>query len=175
MKRTAVFFLLVIWLPFPPHSLFAQGLSTPQEEVWRVVERSWQAWERRDVDAYMDFLHPEFYQWQFFGKGLDDRTAFRSLLMSIDSFESLLSYELEPTQIVVAGDAAVVHYISHERIVANQPWLFPSDTLLQEGDSVTFSIRWSFFLAKDTGRWRILSYFRDSNCSLFERWPVQCF
>jgi len=124
--------------------LFPQEWSSEQKEAWATVEKMFDFWAKRDLEGYMNCLHPNFVGW-FHNDPLPlDKKSLRNWESLWLSTEKIHRYEIKPVSIKITSDVAVVSYY---------------DTTLREDEkekNLGYS-KWTDVLLKENGKWLILS------------------
>ena len=132
----------------------ATSLTAPDAEVWSVVEQVWQMTGEDRLEEALSHYHPDWHRWGYSVPDLWDRDHLRAFLhASNDGIETRV--ELRPELIQRHVDAALVHYLAAVQVLDPE-----------SGEMAQRTIRFSDFLVREGGRWRIIGGYRDDQCAL---------
>jgi ketosteroid isomerase-like protein len=130
----------------------AEKWTAGQKEVVQMLQKHAEANERGDVDEIMKDFHPKFSGWDLaqtppmFDKGPYDKAFCRFSFEEYFKLYKLISFEIEPLEIVVDGDFAIAHVNYKETIKDSK------------GTATSASGRLSASLVKKEGTWTFLSW-----------------
>ncbi|HEX6307487.1 MAG TPA: nuclear transport factor 2 family protein [Longimicrobiales bacterium] len=132
----------------------APSLTSAQAQVWSVVEQVWRLTGEDRFEDALSHYHANWHRWGYSVPDLWDRDHLRAFLRaSNEGIETRT--EIRPELVQLHGDAALVHYLAAVKAV--EP---------ESGKMMERAIRFSDFLIREGGRWRIIGGYRDDQCAL---------
>jgi hypothetical protein len=149
-------------------SVASQALNETQKAVWQTVEARWEAWRVGDIDRMVSFYEPQYRRWNARRVKLDSRDDLAAGFRNSKGFERPVSVTFESIVIDVFDDAAIVHYISHEIVAFTEDAPMVKAKKVKAGENVEWPIRWSEYLVKKKGKWRLAGGSRDGTCAMFK-------
>lgn len=108
--KTLAKFAMVALIAMIATTVVAQEWTKEQKEVWQVVENSWMKWKAGDMDGAFAYLHPKFQGWSDDSPLPVNRETVVQWYKSMEGIQKAEGYQINPARIVVADNAAVVHY-----------------------------------------------------------------
>ena len=99
--------ILVVW----SSQVLGQEWTDEQKEVWKMIEAYFEKLIRGDVEAIMTANHEGNLEWWTNQKQPYGKNSLRSLYKSWFDYDKPIRYELEPLNINIVGDVAVVFYM----------------------------------------------------------------
>jgi len=99
--------ILVFW----SSQVSGQTWTDAQKEVWITIEGFWEKLILGDVEAIMAANHEDNLEWWTNKKRPYGKNDLRANYQSWFAYDKPLSYELEPLNINIVGDVAVVFYM----------------------------------------------------------------
>ncbi len=148
MTRTCWYlplFLISFGLAAPS---FATDWTLEQKEILAVVAAYTEASHQRDFDAYLNYWHSKFLGWHNGDENPTDHAARAAGLRHYFDTTESLQYEFEPiaVQILLNGDAAIVHYKSRSIL-----------KIRETGETVQGTSYWTDYLVRENERWLLIS------------------
>lgn len=148
-----VYFAANFWtFPLESVPLSAKEWTAEQKEIVQMLQKHAEASEQGDVDEIMKDFHPKFTGWDLaqtppmFDKGPYDKGFCRFSFEEYFKLFKLISFEIEPLEIVVEGDFAIAQCNYKETIEDSK------------GTVTEASGRLSASLAKQNSKWTFLSW-----------------
>lgn len=120
--------------------------SKKQLEVWETVKEYSKAESDRDLEKYLKYWHHDFIGWH---QGWENPTNYQErvegLKIYFSATESVM-YELEPLNIKVLGEVAIVQY--KNRMVVQTK---------KSGEEEYSISKWTDILVREKGEWSLIS------------------
>jgi ketosteroid isomerase-like protein len=125
-------------------SLFAQGWSSAQKEVWKNVEAYWGLDSAGNLDAFMSYFHENYIGWEINTPMPSNKATVRKFVDHDYKTEKTVLYNIMPVAINVVGNVAIADY--YYTTIAKDA----------EGKEKTRSGRWADVLMKQGDRWVLI-------------------
>ncbi len=131
-------FLIIAFsvVTFFTHPTHGEDWSAAQKEVWKMQEAVWSLWKKGDVKGVLASYHEDCTLWYYYGAFTKDKGFIRQLMNYVPK---ILSYELEPQEVKVFDNFAIVQYSLKY-------------TILHKEDSERVMTTWM----KQNGKWQII-------------------
>ena len=129
------FIVLVSILFFLGSHAYGKEWTVAQKEIWQIEKSLWEHWKKGEVDAFRNLFHDDCVIWGSRATTPRDK----NLLYHIYSW--IESYELEPYEVKVFGNVAIVQYRSDHR-----------------SPSMNIKSRHTSILKKQNGKWKIIGW-----------------
>lgn len=132
--------------------LAVEEWSAEQKEVAEWLEKYAEVTEKGNVDENMTYFHPNFSGWDLaqtpplFDKGPVDKAFLRKSLEEYYKQFKMIAFEVEPLEIVVQDNFAIVHLNYKETFEDS------------EGNVTSVPGRWTAGLLKQDNKWTFLSW-----------------
>jgi len=120
--------------------------SKKQLEVWETVIDYSKASSDRDLEKYRKYWHHDFIGWH---QGWENPTNYQERVEGLKNYFSAtesVMYELEPLNIKVLGEVAIVQY--KNRMVVRTK---------KSGEEEYSISKWTDILVREKGKWRLIS------------------
>jgi hypothetical protein len=135
-------------------SALAQEWTKEQQEVWKVVEDTWNNWKTKNSDGIAATLHDKYQGWS-------DESPLpmgkQELLNWFNSMKDMMTFYysyITPARITVTANAAVVDYYFE----FSGEYKMGDKTIPEEMKGKTVE-----FYVKEGGKWRLLGDFMSEN------------
>jgi ketosteroid isomerase-like protein len=143
--RTFISMAVIIMFLLGSSSVIAGEWSEKQKEVLKTVEAYSELGMKRDIEGFLKYFHGDYKGW-----GLDVPVPYgKESVKKWVSFNfprtELLIYEIQPLEILVIGESAIIHYYFYYRSKDH------------EGKEKDHTARWTDFLVKDGGKWLLIA------------------
>lgn len=135
---------------FGASNLQAQQWSQDEKAVWTVVENMWSNWKAGNMDAAFANVSPDYLGWNNESPMPISYAKWAIPTKETANQYSERDFDVEPTRILVHGNAAIVHYYY------SFSWLYNDGDKKTRGSSKG---KWSEFLVKDNGKWMLIGDF----------------
>lgn len=157
MKKLLLVILLCLAVSLCPFlfeftALNAKEWTAEQKEVAEWLEKYAEVTEKGNVDENMTYFHPNFSGWDLaqtpplFDKGPVDKAFLRKSLEEYYKQFKMIAFEVEPLEIVVQDNFAIVHLNYKETFEDS------------EGKVTSVPGRWTAGLVKQDNKWTFLSW-----------------
>lgn len=90
-----------------------QGFSqapTGHRAVWQNVQEYWDLWAKRDLDGFLKYHHDAFSGWDYKNSMHRNKESIKGRLEYIFKTRTVITYDVNPIDIKIHGNTAVVHY-----------------------------------------------------------------
>jgi ketosteroid isomerase-like protein len=148
MKRiTRCYFVLVALcaLMLGSTQLRAQEWSAAQKEVWKNVEAYSTLGAERNVEAFLEYFHPDYCGWEYDEALPIDKAGLRKYVdQSGWKTRKTVYQDQKPVAIKIHGEFAFVHYY------------YTTVSKDAEGKEKTTSGRWTDILMKQGNKWVLI-------------------
>lgn len=124
--------------------LVAQEWSAEQKKVWENVEAYSELASKGDVEGFMSYIHPDFSGWYSKAALPDDKSIRQKHATYHLPKTETLYYFLQPLEIKIHGNVAIVHYI------------YSGHTKDAWGKEKFSQSRWTDILMKQKDKWVII-------------------
>jgi len=104
-----IIFAIVVSLCIPS-LVFSQEWSSKQNEVWKSVEAHWEKLAEKDLEGFLEYIHPDYTGFTSFQPLPIDKDILSKWLSTWMLNSQLIVYDIEPVTIEVHGDFAIVNY-----------------------------------------------------------------
>ena len=104
-----IIFAIVVSLCIPA-LVFSQEWSPKQSEVWKSVEAHWEKLAEKDLEGFLEYIHPDYTGFTSFQPLPIDKDILTKWLGTWIQSSQLIVYDIEPVTIEVHGDFAIVNY-----------------------------------------------------------------
>jgi len=135
---SSIFCLGVFW----SFQVLGQTWAEEEESVWKMEEKYWEYWIKRDIEGLMTLIHKDFIGWPSSSEMPSDKEDGRKFVKKFLAQTKLFTFELKPAAIKIIGNVAVVHY-----------FLILKDS---EGSQVGSTYRITHTWMKQDGRWYVI-------------------
>jgi hypothetical protein len=129
-----------------PIGLFSQEWSQEQKEAWAVIEKIYNAWEKRDVDGYLSYLHKNFIGWYDNDPLPLNKESLRGWENHWLSTTQIIRNEIRPVSIAITADTAIINY-------------YATSLRKDEQGNKLAHHKWTDVLKKEDGKWLVLGSF----------------
>jgi len=128
-------------------SIQAQEWTKSQQEVWQVVEKSWESWAGGDVEGTLADIHDKYQGWNHEEPLPLGKEKVKKLYTMMKEMMKIEFYNLEPARIAVTDNAAVVDYYFGFFSI----WTYGEKTIEKEvkGKNAEFYV-------KENGKWMLI-------------------
>ena len=111
LARVSVSLLICGLIVFWGFQVFGQKWTDEYREVWKIVESWWEYSKQGDVEALSAHYYVEdSFEW-WYDKAIPlGKNAIMPMLKEWFNYDKPISYELEPLNIHIVGDVALVFY-----------------------------------------------------------------
>ncbi len=145
-------------------SLPAEEIAAIEEAVWKAVDTRNATWVDNDMEGHMNLYHPDFRRWTMYTRTLMNRDEFAELLWGhFKRNETVKSIEVVPEEITVLdrGSVAIAHYLINEEWVWTGEDSVVEGVVVQKGQMMQGSLRFSDVWVNQGGRWLYVGGHRD--------------
>ena len=139
----AILLVALLLLAVPP--LAAQEWTAEQQEVVEWLNTFNDVAYAGSADEFMDWLHPEFTDWNYSEKAPHEMESFAEVVTEFFAGVESIQLRTKPISVHVSGDVAVVHTWFREAITGG----------VAEGN---YGGRWTIVLKKVDGDWKHLAW-----------------
>ncbi|MBN2413532.1 nuclear transport factor 2 family protein [candidate division KSB1 bacterium] len=146
-KITLSVLLVLCMILLLPRISLSQEWSEQQKTVWEAVKANWQAIEERNLEKFLNDLHPDFMSWNYIRDLPQNKDSQRKWNRFYFENEKMLVYEITPVAIQIIENTAVAHYYFYQII---------EDA---EGKKQTRKGRWTDILIKKDDKWIYIGWY----------------
>lgn len=122
----------------------AHDWSAAQKEVWKAIEAYNAAYDRGDIETFMNYFHNDYRGWLYTAPVPSDKATVRKFVEYSMKSSKVLVSNLAPAEISIFGNVAIVHYF------------WTSIEKGTDGKEETNSGRWTDILMKQGDKWMLI-------------------
>ncbi len=154
MKKAYKLTIIAVITLLMTSASYAQEWTKEQQEVWKVVQNTWDNWKTKNVDGISATLHNKYQGWSAEAPLPMGKQELVQWFTGMKDMMKMNYYFISPARITVTANAAVVDYyyeFSGEYTMNGKT--FPEES---KGKSVEFYV-------KEEGKWLLLGDFMNKD------------